>query len=108
MELAIFRIVQEALTNIHRHSESKDGIIRIARAETGICVEIQDHGKGMPPEKLTELRAGGSGVGLRGLRERVRQLCGKINIESDASGTRITALFPVEKTHPLSQAQAAS
>lgn len=108
MELAIFRIVQEALTNIHRHSESKDGIIRIARQKAGICVEIQDHGKGMPPEKLSEIRSGGSGVGLRGLRERVRQLHGKINIESDSSGTRITALFPMEKTQSLGQAVSAN
>jgi len=98
MELAIFRIVQEALTNIHRHSRSKDGTISVVKNEAGISVEIQDHGNGISPEKLIEIQSGGSGVGLRGLRERVRQLHGNISIRSDSSGTRISAHFPISKT----------
>ena len=94
-ELAIFRIVQEALTNIHRHSGSSNGEIRLAQRGDEICVWIQDQGKGMPAEKLAEINSGASGVGFRGMRERVHQLHGKMKVESDTSGTRLTITFPV-------------
>jgi signal transduction histidine kinase len=95
MELAVFRIVQEALTNVHRHSGSKKAVIRLSREEARVMVEIRDSGKGMSAEKLTEVQSHWSGVGLRGMRERVRQLHGEMRMESDGSGTRIFAVFPV-------------
>jgi signal transduction histidine kinase len=94
MELAIFRVVQECLTNIHRHSGSKTALIRLARDAEQIVVEVQDTGKGMPPEKLAELQLGGLGVGIRGMRERVSRLGGELRIESDNSGTRISLTIP--------------
>jgi signal transduction histidine kinase len=102
MELVVFRVVQECLTNIHRHSGSTSVSIRLARDSDTILVEVEDNGKGMSPEKLAELRSGGSGVGIRGMRERVRQLGGDMNIDSDTSGTRISVTLPTPKT-PLQQ-----
>jgi signal transduction histidine kinase len=98
MELAIFRLVQECLTNIHRHSESKTAVIRIARNSDKIHVVVQDHGKGMSPERLAEVRSqgAGAGVGIRGMRERVRQCHGELTVESNPLGTKITAIFPAK------------
>ncbi len=96
VELAIFRLVQECLTNIHRHSGSKTAVIRIAREPDKIYVEVQDHGKGMSQERLAEVQSQGVGVGIRGMRERVRQSHGELTIDSNALGTKITAVFPAK------------
>ncbi len=98
IELVIFRVVQEALTNIHRHSQSKTAVIRLARDEAGVSIEIQDHGKGMPAERLIEIQSHGSGVGIRGMRERVRQLKGEMKIGSDGTGTKVCVTLPVSQS----------
>lgn len=98
MELVVFRVVQECLTNIHRHSSSKTALIRVARDSETIVVEVQDTGKGIPPEKLAELQWRGAGVGIRGMRERVHQLGGDLHIDSDKSGTRVSVTIPTPKT----------
>jgi signal transduction histidine kinase len=97
MELVIFRLIQECLTNIHRHSGSKIAFIRIARDDGRIAVEIRDTGKGMSPERLTEIQSGGSGVGIRGMKERLRQFAGEMKMDSDSSGTRIFVTIPLAK-----------
>ena len=95
-ETAIFRIVQECLTNIHRHAESPTARIRIATSDSHICVEVQDRGKGIPPEKQFEVASTGTpGVGIRGMRERLRQLGGGLDIHSNDKGTLIVARLPV-------------
>src|ERR1700688_4299940 len=94
VELAIFRLVQECLTNIHRHSGSKTAVIRIAREADKIYAEVQDHGKGISQERLAEVQSKGAGVGIRGMRERVRQSHGELTVDSNALGTKITAIFP--------------
>ena len=94
MELVMFRLVQECLTNIHRHSGSKTAIIRVVREADKIHLEVQDHGRGMSKERLAEVQSHGTGVGIRGMRERVRQIHGELTIESNALGTRISATFP--------------
>lgn len=94
-ELVIFRVVQEALTNIHRHSRSEMALIRLARDESRVTVEVQDWGTGIPPERLKVIQSHGSGVGIRGMRERVRQMHGELHIESNASGTKVCVTFPV-------------
>jgi PAS domain S-box-containing protein len=96
VELAIFRLVQESLTNIHRHSGSKTAVIRIARQADKIYAEVQDHGKGISQERLAEVQSRGAGVGIRGMRERVRQSRGELTVDSNALGTKITAIFPAE------------
>jgi signal transduction histidine kinase len=101
LETAIFRLVQECLTNIHRHSESPIATIAIARSDTEIRVEVEDHGKGIPLEKKLELVSSGSpGVGVRGMRERLRQLGGTLEIHSDGNGrgTIVVARLPVAST----------
>ena len=94
VELAIFRLVQECLTNIHRHSGSKTAVIRIAHEADKIYAEVQDHGKGISQERLAEVQSKGAGVGIRGMRERVRQSHGELTVDSNALGTKITAIFP--------------
>ena len=98
MELVVFRLIQECLTNIHRHSGSKTASIRIAREESQVAVEVRDQGNGMASERLVEIHSGGSGVGIRGMRERLRQFKGEMKIESAAGGTRIFVTIPVPKT----------
>jgi PAS domain S-box-containing protein len=91
-ELAVFRIVQECLTNIHRHSESNTAAIRIQKEQDLLTVQVQDHGKGISLEKQLELSGSGrSGVGFRGMRERLRQLGGTLEIRSDGTGTIVSA-----------------
>ncbi|MGD0427637.1 MAG: response regulator [Candidatus Acidiferrales bacterium] len=94
-ELVVFRVVQECLTNIHRHSGSRTAAIRLALSDGVVAVEVQDTGSGMSPEKITEIESSASGVGVRGMRERVRQLGGRIRIHSDGRGTTVSITLPV-------------
>jgi two-component system sensor histidine kinase UhpB len=99
MELLIFRLVQESLTNIHRHSGSKTALIRIEREGNNVQVSVEDQGSGMSPERLAEIQSRGTGVGIRGMRERVRHFRGDLVIESNGSGTKVYATLPL-KTSP--------
>lgn len=96
MELLIFRLVQECLTNIHRHSGSKTVQIELNREGDSVHVMVQDQGAGMAPQRLAQIQSHGTGVGIRGMRERVRQFHGDLVIESDDSGTRISASLPLK------------
>jgi PAS domain S-box-containing protein len=93
VELAIFRIVQECLTNIHRHSGSKKASIYLLRDAENIVLEIKDEGKGISPGKLAEIQSHRSGVGIAGIRERVLQFGGQMDIESSGKGTMVRATF---------------
>ena len=97
-ELSLFRIVQECLTNIHRHSGSKTASIRIVRDDGALVLEVRDEGRGMRAERMSEIQSSGSGVGIRGMRERALQFSGTMSIESDGSGTRIRVVIPTPKT----------
>lgn len=95
-ETALFRTVQECLTNIHRHSESPFAQVRFTRSDSHVRVEVEDKGKGIPPEKRVEMDlAGTPGVGIRGMRERIRQLGGSLEISSDGEGTTVVAELPL-------------
>lgn len=95
-EIAMFRVVQECLTNIHRHSGSETATIRVQLQEK-LMVEVQDRGKGMPAEKLRSFaRAGRIGVGFSGMRERLRQLGGTLELQSNGDGTLVRAILPIE------------
>jgi signal transduction histidine kinase len=105
-ELSIFRVVQECLTNIHRHAASPIAGIRITQDEACLRVEIEDAGKGIPLEKLSAFSSTArTGVGLRGMRERLRLLGGTLNIQSSGRGTRVTAILPVARVAPARIAQ---
>lgn len=95
VETTLFRILQEGLTNIHRHSGSRTAEVRLTSVGGAVTLRITDHGRGMPAEIVNN--ANGSpelGVGLRGMRERVRQLEGSLEIISGAHGTTIEASIP--------------
>lgn len=95
MELVIFRLIQECLTNVRRHSGSKTALIRIVRDEDKISVEVIDQGKGVSPEILAQIQSRGTGIGIRGMRERVRQFNGEMKIESNGAGTNVSFTFPL-------------
>ena len=96
METAIFRVVQECLTNIHRHSESSVAKIHVRHRHDQVFVSIEDKGKGIPLEKQQEMATTGTpGVGIRGMRERLRQLGGTLDIRSNGHGTTVTVQLPV-------------
>jgi signal transduction histidine kinase len=105
-ELSIFRVVQECLTNIHRHAGSPMAGIRITQDEACLRVEIEDAGKGIPLEKLSAFSSTArTGVGLRGMRERLRLLGGTLSIQSNSRGTRVTAILPFARVAPARIAQ---
>lgn len=97
IELTIFRLVQECLTNIHRHSASKTASIRLTRYANRITVTVQDQGKGMSRARLAEIQSGVSGLGIRGIRERLLQFGGSLTVESDSSGTTVLVTIPLAK-----------
>jgi len=113
MELAIFRIVQECLTNIRRHSGSKVAAIRVLRDDENVFLEVQDEGRGISAAKLAEIQSRGTGVGIRGMRERALQFGGQIKIQSEGRGTTILITLPLvkpagsEMTKPVQMAQRA-
>jgi PAS domain S-box-containing protein len=95
-ETAIFRLVQECLTNIHRHSGSRVATIRVSRSGGVVNIEVRDAGKGIPAERRAEIEVtGGMGVGIRGMRERLRQLGGVLEINSTSNGTTVSARLPI-------------
>jgi PAS domain S-box-containing protein len=100
MELVVFRMVQESLTNIHRHSGSKTASIQVVREPGKVSIEIRDKGKGIPAEKLVEIQTKGSGVGIRGMRERLRQFQGELTVESSGQGTTLRVIIPVQPETP--------
>lgn len=102
VELAFFRVLQESLTNVHRHSGSQTAVVRLINTGETIVLEISDQGKGTPLGNFEEGSPdwmGALGVGLRGMSERVRQLGGKLELSSGADGTTISAVVPIHKTH---------
>jgi len=99
LELAIFRFIQEALTNVHRHASATKAWIVLSRSESHFTAEVRDNGSGMSAERLRHVRSGGSGVGIRGMRERIRQFQGAMEIHSDSTGTKVSVQIPIPEDH---------
>jgi PAS domain S-box-containing protein len=98
VEMTIFRIVQEALTNIHRHSGSKNATIRLFHSPQEVCLEIEDSGRGIAVSNNggSSAEGGRIGVGIQGMRERIMQLGGRFEIKSNGTGTIVNARLPVK------------
>jgi len=92
-EISLFRIAQEALTNIHRHADSPWAAIRLKLQPDSVMIEIEDGGHGMPSEYDNTADGVGPslGVGLAGMRERIRQIGGTFFVKSSSAGTRVQA-----------------
>jgi signal transduction histidine kinase len=99
LELTVFRVVQEGLLNIHRHANSRTAAITLMRHSDLLHLEIADAGRGIPAEVLSDRGSKLTGVGIAGMRERVRLLRGTLEIHSGAGGTRIQVMLPIS---PLS------
>jgi PAS domain S-box-containing protein len=112
VEIALFRVLQESLTNVHRHSQAASAEIKVENDAEQITIEVMDHGHGMPDRVLQQLNGDGIklGVGLAGMRERVHELGGNFEVTSDQGGTVIRASVPLagREESPTAQAEAAS
>jgi signal transduction histidine kinase len=98
-ELVLFRVLQESLTNVHRHSGAKRADVSLQTAGGQVILRVRDYGKGMPATVVKSLREDGSGggVGLAGMTERIREIGGRLEINSGASGTEIVVRVPARK-----------
>jgi two-component system NarL family sensor kinase len=97
IETAIYRIVQESLGNVHRHSSSLVAYVRLARRGNKAFLEVEDHGKGMAgaPDTRTETAAAPPGIGVAAMSERVKQLGGQFSISTElGKGTTIRVILP--------------
>jgi two-component system NarL family sensor kinase len=98
VELSIFRIVQECLTNVHRHSGSATARVQFSHKPGEVQLQVSDAGRGINREIQDKFREGkSSGVGLRGMRERIKQLGGRMQIQSSGNGTSIVAVLPLDE-----------
>jgi signal transduction histidine kinase len=108
VEIALFRVMQEALTNIHRHAQTTRAQIALTRSGDRVNLRIRDFGRGIPRRTLERFRSssGPTGVGLAGMRERIAELGGQLEIDSDSHGTQILVTLPLG--NPTSQTALAS
>jgi signal transduction histidine kinase len=101
LELALFRVLQESLVNVHRHSHSESVDIQLNFTASDLILEVRDHGQGIPPELLERVKSKsklGGGVGLSSMGERIKELGGAFEIESGSSGTLIRVTAPVPES----------
>jgi PAS domain S-box-containing protein len=103
VELVLFRVVQECLGNIHRHAHSSTASIRLRSTNDGLDVEIRDAGRGMPSSVLDVQKGSirGFGVGISGMRERLHEIGGRLEIESGPGGTLVRAIVPADSESRL-------
>ncbi|MFZ0733388.1 MAG: ATP-binding protein [Candidatus Sulfotelmatobacter sp.] len=96
IELVLFRVLQESLTNVHRHSGAKRADVRLGTSGNNVILKVKDYGRGLPANVLENLREDGTGggVGLAGMMERIREIGGRLVINSNASGTEVVASVP--------------
>lgn len=97
IEIALFRAIQEGLTNVHRHSGASSVNIRLTQQKTQVRLEIQDNGRGIQQQRLNRFLLGATeaGVGLAGMRERLRELGGSLDIQSSNTGTALVITTPL-------------
>jgi signal transduction histidine kinase len=96
-ETVLFRVVQESLTNIHRHAGSETARIRLRRDPEMLVLEVEDRGHGIPNASLKRITSGGGGVGIAGMSERIEQLRGRLEVTSSDHGTTVRVRLPLAK-----------
>ncbi len=94
LETAIFRIVQEALTNVFRHSGARNAKVALVKSEDQIVVTVQDDGKGVA-EHIIEFRPGSIGIGIGGMRQRVKEFGGEVRLQNANPGTLVEVMIPI-------------
>jgi signal transduction histidine kinase len=109
LELALFRVLQESLTNVHRHSKSRKADVSVKLSEDEVVLRIRDYGQGIPPDVLDRFRSkrAHGGVGLAGMRERIHELGGRLEMDSDGNGTQVVASMPRSQSKNSSEEFAA-
>jgi PAS domain S-box-containing protein len=103
LELALFRVLQESLTNVHRHSGSSTATVRLLSKNQAVILQVIDEGKGSQSKQWVDRApdgVGALGVGLRGMSERMRQIGGKLELSSSKEGTVVTAIIPIHEAYP--------
>lgn len=101
IELALFRVLQESLTNVHRHAKATRVEIEVECTDDEVILRLHDNGKGIPDQILDGFRSGGAGgIGLAGMRERLAELDGTLDVESGPGGTRVRATLPTRECDP--------
>jgi signal transduction histidine kinase len=101
LETAIFRIIQEALTNMFRHSGARNGCVSLIETNGRVAVTVRDDGKGIE-ERVIQLRPESVGVGIGGMRQRVKELGGSLRLANANPGTIVEVVIPSRKREPLS------
>jgi signal transduction histidine kinase len=100
-ELALFRVLQETLTNVHRHAEARSVAIELSLAGEQAVLAVRDDGKGIPSDVLHKFRSGlAAGIGLAGMRERVAELGGQLRVDSTSGGAIVCATLPTVPVQP--------
>jgi signal transduction histidine kinase len=96
-ELVLFRVLQESLTNVHRHSGAKRADVSLKTLGNSVILKVKDYGHGLPPSVLQSLQEDGTGggVGLAGMTERIREIGGRLEINSNSGGSELIAWVPV-------------
>jgi signal transduction histidine kinase len=102
VEVALFRVLQEGLTNIYKHSKASVVDVRLMTNAEGVSLKIHDNGRGMPKPRREDVVTGkrASGVGIAGMRERIRELGGSLDLQSNGKGTTVSASIPVKSAYP--------
>jgi signal transduction histidine kinase len=109
VELALFRVLQESLTNVHRHASAKSVTIELACDGSRVVLCVSDDGLGIPREILARFRSGlASGVGLAGMKQRLAELDGTLEVDATTGGTLLRATMPVSGRAPAKALQTSS
>jgi signal transduction histidine kinase len=106
IETTLFRIVQESLTNVYRHADTTTAAVRINAIGQNVCLEIKDNGSGIPGFFSLDDPTLKVGVGIQGMRERIRRLKGRFEIQSGKGGTTVTAVLPMSSGHEVASTKA--
>jgi len=109
IELVLFRVLQESLTNVHRHSGATRADVSLRVANNTVCLKVRDYGRGIPPAVLQRLGkdGAGGGVGLAGMTQRIREIGGRLEIQSSSAGTEISVSVPLPRDHSMRRASPA-